>query len=134
MYKSCGTEYGMGADTSTYGDVYSYGILLLEMLTGKRPSDGMFKNNLNLHQFVKMALPEHVMEIIDHRLLSHEDEVIRESKNHDKLRSIMYETLVSFLKIGVYCSNDSPKERMEMKDVVIEMHKTRDFYLSAEKW
>ncbi|KAJ8617745.1 hypothetical protein MRB53_013931 [Persea americana] len=58
-------EYGMGANPSTYGDVYSYGILLLEMLTGKRPSDDMFKNNLNLHQFAKMALPERVMEIID---------------------------------------------------------------------
>ncbi|XXG53729.1 hypothetical protein AAC387_Pa03g1783 [Persea americana] len=82
-------EYGMGANTSTYGDVYSYGILLLEMLTGKRPSDDMFKNNLNLHQFAKMALRERVMEIIDHRLLSHEDEVIRQSENHNKLRSII---------------------------------------------
>ncbi|XXG58693.1 hypothetical protein AAC387_Pa04g0939 [Persea americana] len=71
-------EYGMGANASTYGDVYSYGILLLEMLTGKRPSDDMFKNNLNLHQFAKMALPECVMEIIDRQLLSYENEVIRQ--------------------------------------------------------
>ncbi|RWR91219.1 putative receptor-like protein kinase isoform X2 [Cinnamomum micranthum f. kanehirae] len=126
-------EYGMGANPSTYGDVYSYGILLLEMLTGKRPSDDMFKNNLNLHQFAKMALPERVMEIIDRQLLSHENEVIRQSESHNKLRSIMHETLVSLVKIGVSCSNDSPRERMEMKDVVIELHKVRDFYLSAEK-
>ncbi|KAJ8617367.1 hypothetical protein MRB53_013553 [Persea americana] len=126
-------EYGMGANPSTYGDVYSYGILLLEMLTGKRPSDDMFKNNLNLHQFAKMALPEHVMEIIDRQLLSHENEVIRQSEIHNKLRSIMHETLISLVKIGASCSNDSPRERMEMKDVVIELHKVRDFYLSAEK-
>ncbi|XXG58631.1 hypothetical protein AAC387_Pa04g0897 [Persea americana] len=126
-------EYGMGANASTYGDVYSYGILLLEMFTGKRPSDGMFENNLNLHQFAKMALPERVMEIIDRQLLSHENEVIRQSEIHSKLRSIVHETLVSLLKIGVSCSNDSPRERMEMKDVVIELHKVRDFYLSAEK-
>ncbi|RWR91225.1 LRR.XII-like protein [Cinnamomum micranthum f. kanehirae] len=126
-------EYGMGANPSTYGDVYSYGILLLEMLTGKRPSDDMFKNNLNLHQFAKMALPERVMEIIDRQLLSHENEVIRQSESHNKLISIMHETLVSLVKIGVSCSNDSPRERMEMKDVVIELHKVRDFYLSAEK-
>ncbi|RWR91221.1 putative LRR receptor-like serine/threonine-protein kinase [Cinnamomum micranthum f. kanehirae] len=113
----------MGANPSTYGDVYSYGILLLEMLTGKRPSDDMFKNNLNLHQFAKMALPERVMEIIDRQLLSHENEVIRQSEIHNKLRSIMHETLVSLVKIGVSCSNDSPRERMEMKDVVIELHK-----------
>ncbi|KAJ8617372.1 hypothetical protein MRB53_013558 [Persea americana] len=126
-------EYGMGANASTYGDVYSYGILLLEMLTGKRPSDDMFENNLNLHQFAKMALPERVMEIIDRQLLSHENEVIRQSEIHNKLKSIMHETLVSLMKIGVSCSNDSPRERMEMKDVVIELHKVRDFYLGAEK-
>ncbi|XXG58661.1 hypothetical protein AAC387_Pa04g0917 [Persea americana] len=126
-------EYGMAANASTYGDVYSYGILLLEMLTGKRPSDDMFENNLNLHQFAKMALPERVMEIIDRQLLSHENEVIRQSEIHNKLKSIMHETLVSLMKIGVSCSNDSPRERMEMKDVVIELHKVRDFYLCAEK-
>ena len=123
----------MGANASTYGDVYSYVILLLEMLTGKRPSDDMFENNLNLHQFVKMALPERVMEIIDRQLLSHENEVIRQSEIHNKLKRIMHETLVSLMKIVVSCSNASPRERMEMKDVVIELHKVRDFYLCAKK-
>ena len=48
----------MGADASTMGDVYSYGILVLEMFTGRRPTDDMFKDGLNLHKFVKMALPK----------------------------------------------------------------------------
>ena len=119
----------MGANTSTSGDVYSYGIVLLEMLTGKRPSDDMFANNMSLHQFAKMALPERVMEIIDHRLLVEEIEIIRHSENYDKIRSMMQESLISLVKIGVSCSCESPKERMEMKDVVIEMQKVRDFYL-----
>ncbi|PRQ60888.1 putative protein kinase RLK-Pelle-LRR-XII-1 family [Rosa chinensis] len=42
-------KYGMGGAVSTYGDVYSYGILLLEMLTGKRPTDDMFTDDTNLH-------------------------------------------------------------------------------------
>ncbi|XP_030963562.1 putative receptor-like protein kinase At3g47110 [Quercus lobata] len=58
-------EYGTGNEVSTYGDAYSYGILYLEMFTGKKPTDNIFKDNLNLHDFVKAALPERVINIVD---------------------------------------------------------------------
>ena len=54
-------EYGMGGKASTDGDTNSYGIFLLEMFLGKRSNDEMFKNGLNLHNFVKMALPERLV-------------------------------------------------------------------------
>ncbi|XXG58234.1 hypothetical protein AAC387_Pa04g0593 [Persea americana] len=124
-------EYGTGANPSTYGDVYSYGILLLEMVTGKRPSDDMFKDDLSLHQFAKMALPESVMDIIDRRLLPEEIEITRHNRNNNIVSSMMHECLVSLVKIGVSCSAESPKARKEMKDVVAELSKVRDFYLAA---
>lgn len=51
-------EYGMGNEVSTFGDVYSYSILLLEIFIGKRPTDNIFKADFNLHDFVKGALPK----------------------------------------------------------------------------
>uniref|UniRef100_A0A0E0G3L6 Protein kinase domain-containing protein n=1 Tax=Oryza nivara TaxID=4536 RepID=A0A0E0G3L6_ORYNI len=58
-------QYGLGNEVSILGDVYSYGILLLEMFTGKRPTGTEFKEALSLHNYVKMALPDNVIDIAD---------------------------------------------------------------------
>ena len=52
------TEYGEGSSVSALGDVYSLGILLLEMFTGRNPTDDMFTGSLDLHKFSEDALPE----------------------------------------------------------------------------
>eukprot|EP01018_Ginkgo_biloba_P011084 Gb_33024 [translate_table: standard] len=44
-------EYGLGGRTSTKGDVYSYGIVVLELVTGKKPTSDMFAEELNLHKW-----------------------------------------------------------------------------------
>jgi hypothetical protein len=62
----------MGADASTMGDVYSYGILVLELFIGRRPTNDMFKDGLNLHNFVKMALPKRLIQVVDPMLLPRE--------------------------------------------------------------
>ncbi|KAG1362579.1 putative LRR receptor-like serine/threonine-protein kinase [Cocos nucifera] len=72
-------EYGLGSEVSTQGDVYSYGILLLEMFTGKRPIDETFNESLDLHQFVEMAFPTQIMNIVDPQLIREEEyEVIND--------------------------------------------------------
>ena len=78
-------EYGMGNEVSTFGDIYSYGILLLEMFTGKRPTDNIFKDDLNLHDFVRGALPEQVINIVDPIiLLEREDMETRTNDTHSR--------------------------------------------------
>ncbi|GJN21587.1 hypothetical protein PR202_gb09074 [Eleusine coracana subsp. coracana] len=58
-------QYAGGGRSSTYGDIYSFGIVLLEMLTGKRPTDPVFENGLNVVNFVERAFPDQVMQVID---------------------------------------------------------------------
>ncbi|KAE8709662.1 hypothetical protein F3Y22_tig00110328pilonHSYRG00105 [Hibiscus syriacus] len=41
-------EYGMSMKISTNGDMYSYSIILMELFTGKRPTDNMFTGELSL--------------------------------------------------------------------------------------
>ncbi|XP_058072568.1 probable LRR receptor-like serine/threonine-protein kinase At3g47570 [Magnolia sinica] len=122
-------EYGMGEKASTHGDVYSYGILLLEMFMGKRPTDDLFKDGLSLHELAKMALPDQVMRIVDRRLLSEEVQAPSNKKQCNTSPSKLQEGLVSIVKIGVACSVESPIERMNMRDVVVEMHAIRDLYI-----
>ncbi|KAL1150414.1 hypothetical protein V6Z11_A10G258100 [Gossypium hirsutum] len=123
-------EYGMGSELSTNGDVYSYGILLLEMLTGKRPTNERFKEGLSLHNFVKAALPSRVVEIIDPILLQESvrgGTVADITLNENNLGNDEYlQCLNSIFKIGLTCSAESPSDRMDMSDVVTKLCSIRD--------
>ncbi|XP_031392068.1 probable LRR receptor-like serine/threonine-protein kinase At3g47570 [Punica granatum] len=123
-------KYGAGAEVSTNGDVYSYGILVLEMFTGKRPTDDMFSDGLNLHFFTKAAFPERVLQIIDPVLLkeTHDEDdgrdIRRTRRSDDRLRKI-HECLVSTVEIGVVCSSEVPSDRMSMRDVAAALQAIR---------
>ncbi|XP_030965549.1 putative receptor-like protein kinase At3g47110 [Quercus lobata] len=114
-------EYGMGSQLSTNGDVYSFGILLLEMLTGRRPTDKLFKDDLNLHNFVKLALPGRVMEIVDHSIFNKVGENDNMVSSWSDWTSGQTECLISVFQIGLACSAQSPIDRMDMNRVALEL-------------
>ncbi|XP_048231305.1 probable LRR receptor-like serine/threonine-protein kinase At3g47570 [Ricinus communis] len=66
-------EYGVGSEVSTYGDVYSFGMILLEIFAGRKPTDELFTDGLNLHNFVRANLPGRVMQVVDPCLSQHEN-------------------------------------------------------------
>ena len=123
-------EYGVGCDVSTKGDVYSYGILLLEMITGKRPTNPMFEGGLNLHNYASMALPNRVMKISDPKLLNNADEVIQKHNCGDTDRT--EECLISMVKIGVSCSMELPQERWDIIKALSELYLVRDILHGAK--
>ncbi|GLT86249.1 hypothetical protein SLE2022_044010 [Rubroshorea leprosula] len=126
-------EYGMGSEVTIHGDVYSYGILVLEMMTGKRPTDSLFEGGLNLHNYAKTALPDQVMEIADPKLL-HEAQAatinsqIRVQARYNSLR----DCLISMIRIGVACSVESPQDRMTTSAVLTELHLIRNNLLRSQ--
>ena len=63
------TEYGLDGRVSKRGDIYSYGIMLLEILTRKKPTDEMFVEEMSLRQWVKASIPYKIMQVIDSNLL-----------------------------------------------------------------
>ncbi|KAJ9159513.1 hypothetical protein P3X46_025019 [Hevea brasiliensis] len=122
-------EYGQGGEASAYGDIYSYGILLLEMFTGKRPTNDMFKEDLNLHKLAKSALPDGVAEILDPIILER-GEIERSINNTRDPMGIrtnrIMECLISIVGIGVACSVELPLERMNISDVAPKLCSIRN--------
>ncbi|KAK2373565.1 putative LRR receptor serine/threonine-protein kinase [Trifolium repens] len=124
-------EYGMGSEVSTCGDMYSFGILMLEMLTGRRPTDEIFKDGKNLHNFVAISFPGNLGNIFYPHLVSRDAEVAEDGNNENSIPAIK-DCLVSLFRIGLICSMESPKERMNIVDVTRELNIIRKTFLTGE--
>ncbi|KAI8570744.1 hypothetical protein RHMOL_Rhmol01G0060300 [Rhododendron molle] len=127
----------MGNEVSTSGDVYSYGIILLEMVTGKRPTDSMFTGSLTLHNFAKTALLEPVESIFDQTLIpqgqmGEASTSISSVRNQSSLGSHkIQECLISLLQAGIACSQEQATDRPDIKEVLTGLHKTKNMILGS---
>ncbi|MBA0817369.1 hypothetical protein Gohar_022107, partial [Gossypium harknessii] len=91
----------------------------------KRPTDERFRDGLSLHNFVKAALPEQIIEITDPILV--EERVTRRTPDVKNLRNDRHlRCLNSLFEIGLTCSAESPNERIDMSDVVTKLCSIRD--------
>ncbi|XP_020679795.1 probable LRR receptor-like serine/threonine-protein kinase At3g47570 [Dendrobium catenatum] len=115
-------EYGMGSKTSPQGDVYSYGIMLLELFTRRRPTDEIFKHDLSLRDYAESSDIDNLMEIIDPCLISEAQNRVQDNR-FDMLEEL--KCLDSVIKIGLLCSLDDPKQRMEVVDVINQLNVIR---------
>ncbi|MBA0829616.1 hypothetical protein Goarm_014208, partial [Gossypium armourianum] len=90
---------------------------------GKRPTDDMFRDGLNLHKLVQMCLDENVEEMVDPTLVL--GEAAAEPRPH--LKGIN-ECLISLLRIGEACSQELSRDRMEIHDALNHLLKLKTMF------
>ncbi|KAJ4841198.1 hypothetical protein Tsubulata_027268 [Turnera subulata] len=66
---SCLAEYGLDGVVSTKIDVYSFGIMLMETFTRRKPTDDLFDGGVSFTSWVKASLPSSTMNIVDSNML-----------------------------------------------------------------
>ncbi|XP_077223160.1 putative leucine-rich repeat receptor-like serine/threonine-protein kinase At2g24130 [Tasmannia lanceolata] len=118
-------EYGFGRVPSTKGDVYSFGILVLEVVTRKRPTDDMFNGGLTLHKWVKKHYHGRLEKVTDSSLLRASWDQSPEVKN-------MWEVaIVELIELGLFCTQDAPSIRPTMIDAADDLDRLKR-YLSGD--
>jgi serine/threonine protein kinase len=119
-------ECATGGAVSSAGDVYSFGIVLLEIFLRRRPTDDMFNGGMNITKFVEMNFPDMIPQIIDPELLEEQQDLSQETSLAMKEKSL--ECLLSVLNIGLLCTKPSPSERICMQEVAARLHEIKKVY------
>ncbi|XP_039118532.1 systemin receptor SR160 [Dioscorea cayenensis subsp. rotundata] len=97
-------EYYQSFRCTTKGDVYSYGVVLLELLTGKQPTDSSDFGDNNLVGWVKQHSKLRIIDVFDPELLKEDPSLELELLEH--------------LKIACSCLDDRPMRRPTMLKVM----------------
>ncbi|KAF9681633.1 hypothetical protein SADUNF_Sadunf05G0022200 [Salix dunnii] len=120
-------EYGLGLQPSTSGDVYSYGVMLLELFTGRSPTHEAFSGGLSIIKWVQSAFPANIEQVVDPELLLS----IQDFQSDARFTSPekQHECLISVLGVGLSCTVDSPDQRADMRDSLQKLKTARDTLL-----
>eukprot|EP01018_Ginkgo_biloba_P018403 Gb_36088 [translate_table: standard] len=98
-------EFGYGKKVSKEVDIYSFGILLLEIVSGRTPTSDEFKGEISLREWVRSSFPDRVFERVDSTLTSN-------ATSGERLQ------IISLLRLALLCCQESPRDRPSMKEIL----------------
>ncbi|KAH6833081.1 hypothetical protein C2S53_005029, partial [Perilla frutescens var. hirtella] len=128
-------EYGYGVKPSTAGDVYSYGILLLELFTWKNPTHEMFGGGVSLRSWVQQQFPTNVEKVLDVELVEQmnkfcsDEEIMSPSC---KLPQSRRDCLVTVIGVGLSCAAESPEARISIRDALRKLKSVQQILQKQE--
>ncbi|GFP85394.1 leucine-rich repeat receptor-like protein kinase pxl2 [Phtheirospermum japonicum] len=98
-------EYGYTMKVDEKSDIYSFGVVLMELLTGKRPIEPEFGDSVDIVEWVRRRLR-------DKRPL---EETLDPSIGTTKH---VQEEMLLVLRVAILCTAKLPKDRPSMRDVL----------------
>lgn len=105
-------EYGYTLKVDEKIDTYSYGVVLLELLTGKSPLDSEFGESVDIVEWIRRK-------IRDNKPL---EEALDPSVGN--CRHVVEEMLL-VLRIALLCTAKLPKDRPSMRDVIMMLEEAK---------
>ncbi|KAL8515189.1 hypothetical protein ACS0TY_014051 [Phlomoides rotata] len=115
-------EYGYSLKITEKSDVYSYGIVILEVLTGMEPTDPRIPDGKHIVPWVYEELRTKLRDftsIVDHQLLLQS--------------STQTEEMLQVLGIALLCVNSCPDDRPKMRDVIAMLEGVKHENEESEK-
>jgi len=118
----CHAEYGYGGKPSPRGDVYSYGVMLLEMITGRSPLQQTVREDMNLAKWVRENLPHQARQVIDQQLISTTLDPSIEGVQRSRAEHLLLNCLlIPMMEVALSCVVESPYERSGRHDCLLRL-------------
>ncbi|KAI4319506.1 hypothetical protein MLD38_033094 [Melastoma candidum] len=98
-------EYGYTLKVDEKIDIYSFGVVLIELVTGKRPLEQEFGESIDIVEWIRTKIRENrpLEEVLD--------------RNIGNCSYVQVEMLM-VLRIGLLCTAKLPRDRPSMRDVI----------------